>query len=92
MINFVSTIFFLISSLSILSGFLFLSESDNNNKGSENSLMNTMVAKTKLWWVTSNNSHISKTSSQKYGIALSRFGVTSFLIALILRISALNMI
>jgi len=92
MLNFVTFTFILLSLLSFLSGFLFLLVSDSKSREPENGMRKSRVSKTKIREMTTKLFDSSSTSLKKYGIALSGFGFTSFLIAIILRISALNMV
>lgn len=82
MVGFVSFVFILISTLSMISGFLFLSMSTGLFRES----------KTKLMGNTTEFFKSSTVSLRKFGIVLSGFGYTSFLIAILLQIRALNMI
>lgn len=92
MFNFVTFTFILISLLSILSGFLFLSMSGSRSQESENGTVESRTSKTKIRETTAKLFDLSGPTLKKYGIALSGFGITSFLIAVILRISSLNMV
>lgn len=92
MAGFVSFVFILISLLSMMSGFLFLSMSTGLFRGSEKERVETKNSRTRIVKKSSELFDFSTGSLRKFGIALSGFGYTSFLIATVIRISALNII